>query len=260
MDHVLAGSGIRLTYLQDRRAIGRIDWLAVFDDLNDAGAPPNRCQWCDLDGLSHVVLATDRATGRHVGLLGLVGQAKPMPWLRIEAAMVRPDGSAKPGETGHLLLRAMTAHMLARVVSLDGKPLAVTASRADHAIEAALRDLGLNIRFAVQHPPPEGNVIAFPVASLARWMRAPGLVLDLRPVAETSLLRDLRAMHRVRVERAPKRVAVNAAAAKAAKAKPENVKTGHAKLERAKPGAVKPARSASPTRRPRTTIHTGRTA
>ena len=242
MDHVLAGSGIRLTYLQDQRAIKRIHWPTVFNDLIDAGAPPNRCQWCDLASLTHVVLATDRSTGCHVGLLGFVErEIQSDPWLWAEGAMVGP------GMGGQLLLRAMTAHLLARVVSLDGKPLALGASSADPAIEAALRDVGHKIHAAIQHPPAEGNVVALGTARLARDMGASGLVIDLRETAESTLLRDLRSMHRVRVERTPKRVAATAAS-KVAKA-------GGAKRP-----SVKPARSASPTRRPKTAIRTGKTA
>ena len=97
MDHLLAGTDIRLTYLQDRRALARIDWPAIFDDLIDAGAPPNRCLWCDLDRLTHVVLATDRATGHYAGLLGLSGRTTGQDiWLLIDAAMTRP-GDAGDG-------------------------------------------------------------------------------------------------------------------------------------------------------------------
>ena len=227
MDHVLAGSGIRLTYLQDHRAIARIEWPTVLDDLTEAGALANRCLWCDLDGLTHVVLAMDRVSGRYVGVLGLIERVTPVEaWLQIEAAMVRP------GEGNGTLLRAMTAHMLARIISLDGKPVALASSRHGQAAETALRDIAMNIVTATAHPPVEGNVIAFQTANLSHRMGTPGLVLDLRPVAESSLLRDLRSMHRIRVERAKPKVAARVTA--------------------------KAARSASATRRPKTATRTGR--
>lgn len=223
MDHVLAGSGIRLTYLQDHRAIARIEWPTVLDDLTDAGALPNRRLWCDLEGLTHVVLAMNRAAGRYVGLLGLIERATPLEaWLQIEAAM------ARPGEGEATLLRAMTAHMLARITSLDGKPVALAVSRSGEAMRTTLRDIALNISTATAHPPAKGNVIALQTARLAQRMGAPGLVLDLRPVAEASLLRDLRGMHRISVERVrPK-------------------------------AKAKPARSAAATRHPKTATRTGR--
>ncbi len=223
MHHLLAGSQIRLTYLQDRRALRRIDWRTVFDDLTDAGAPMNHWRWCDLDGLTHVVLATDRLTGRHVGVLGLTERATPLePWLLVEFAMVRPKESG-------MLPRAMLAHVLARIVCLDGKPAAVAAAHAD---QAALRDLGLNIRSATLHPPVEGNVIGFRVARLARQIGGDRTVLDLRPVSEISLLRDLRGLHGVRPERR--------------------------KLPADQEFMEKPARGGGATRRPRNTTRTGR--
>jgi hypothetical protein len=223
MHHVLAGSQIRLTYLQDRRALRRIDWSTVFDDLTDAGTPMNQWHWCDLDGLTHVVLAIDRVTGRHAGVLGLTERATTLePWLLVEFAMVRP----KESDT---LARAMLAHVLARIVCLDGKPAAIAAARAN---QTALRDLGLNIRSAALHPPAEGNVIGFRVARLARQIGGGRMVLDLRPVAEMSLLRDLRGLHGVRPER-------------------RTLPADQELME-------KPARSGGATRRPRNTTRTGR--
>ena len=160
MHYLLAGSQIRLTYLQDRRALAGIDWPTVFDDLTDAGMTATRWQWCDLDRLTHVVLATDRVTGRYAGVLGLTEWATPLePWLMIDVALVRPK------EIGVTLPRAMLAHVLARIVCLDGKPLAVAASPANRPV---LSDLGRNLRSVALHPPPVGNVITLRAASLAR--------------------------------------------------------------------------------------------
>ena len=132
MHHFLAGTHIRLTYLQDRRALAGIDWPAVFDDLVEAGTPLSRWRWCDLDGLTHVVLATDRDSGRYAGVLGLTERTTSLePWLNIESVMVRP------GDNGDTLACAMLAHALARVVCLDGKPAAVAGSRADRSSRVA---------------------------------------------------------------------------------------------------------------------------
>jgi hypothetical protein len=223
MHHLLAGSQIRLTYLQDWHALRRIDWRTVFDDLTDAGASMNHWRWCELGGLTHVVLATDRVTGRHVGVLALTERATALErWLLVEFAMVQPK------EKG-MLPRAMLAHILARIVCLDGKPAAIAAAHAD---QTALRDLGLNIRSAAVHPPAEGNVIDFRVARLARQIGGGRMVLDLRPVAEMSLLRDLRGLHGGRRERR--------------------------KLPMDQGLTEKAARSGGATRRPRNTTRTGR--
>jgi hypothetical protein len=229
MHYLLAGSRTGLTYLQDRRALAGIDWPAVLKDLIDAGAPPESCRWRDLDGLTHVVLAVDPLTRRYTGLLGLIERVTPPDrWLMVEAAMVRP------GETGVMLRRAMLAHILARIVCLDGKPAALVAPWSDRSSEPALRDLGLNIRFSALHPPADGNVIAFDSACLSRQIGVASTLLDLRRVTEKSLLADLRAIH----DGQPKRLKAKAKPARRPMAKP------------AKPGGA--------THRPRKTTRTGR--
>jgi hypothetical protein len=224
MQHLLAGSGIKLTYLQDRRALTQINWSAVFDDLTAAGTPMSHWQWYDLSGLSHVVLATDRVTDRHAGVLGLTRQAKPPePWLQFEFATVRP------GDSGGTLIRAMLAHVLARIVCLDGKPAAIASSRAN---QTALYDLSPHLRHTALYPPAGGNVVELPAARLARQIGGGRTVLDLRPVSEAILLRDLRSLHGVRPERL--------------------------KLHVAETVMEKSARLGGATRRPRKTTRTGR--
>ena len=227
MDHLLAGTEIRLTYLQDRRALDRIDWPDVFDHLIDAGAPPNRCQWSDLDALTHVVLATDRSTGRYLGLLGLVKrETAEDSFLSIDAAM------ARPGDDG-ALLRAMLAHVLARIVCLDGKPVGGVTSRHERALAPLVRSVGLAIAGAMLHPPENPAVIPFATAVLARRIGQGATVLDLRAVTETGLLRDLRRLHRARPEVQRLRAVVP-------------------------PVTESPATSGGATRRPRTATRTGR--
>jgi hypothetical protein len=224
MHHLLAGSQIRLTYLQDRRALAGIDWPSIFDDLLDAGTPVNRWQWCDLDRLTHVVLAADRGTGRYAGVLGLTSRATPP-----EQCLMIGIAFARPEESGGTLPRAMLAHALARIVCLDGKPVAIAAT---HGYRSALSDLSQKIRSATLHPPADGNVIAFRAARMARQIGVGRTVLDLRPVTEASLLRDLRGLHGVRPERT--------------------------KLAAPESPMAKLARSAAATRRPRKATRTGR--
>jgi hypothetical protein len=212
MHYLLAGSQIKLTYLQDRRALRGICWPAIFDDLTDAGLPLSHWQWCDLDALTHVVLAFDRNTSSYAGVLGLIEQTQPVnSWLMIELALVRPNAS------DGTLPRAMLAHVLARAVCLDGKPLAIASGQAGRT---ALAELSRHIGSAALHPPADDNVIALGAAGLARQIGAGRSVLDLRDVSEGSLLRDLRGLHGTRAmgkkaalsERTMARLARNAAA------------------------------------------------
>jgi hypothetical protein len=225
MHHLLAGSQLKLSYLQDRRALDGIDWPTVFDDLTDAGLPLSRWQWCDLDALTHVVLALDRTTGRCAGVLGLTERTTPVDsWLMIELMLVQPK------ENDGTLARAMLAHVLARVVCLDGKPLAIASGLAGRT---ALADLSRHIGSADLHPPADGNVIALEAARLARRLGACRSMLDLREVSEGLLLRDLRGLH-----------GISATGKKAALSD-----RSMARL----------ARNAAATRRPRKATHTGRT-
>jgi hypothetical protein len=221
MQYLLAGSRLRLTYLQDRRALAEINWPSVYEDLADAGTPMNYSRWCELDALTHVVLASDRTTGRYAGVLGVRRRTTAgEPWLLVEIAL------ARPGETDTMLSRALLAHILARIVCLDGKPVALAARCVG---QAGMLDLYQAIQSTAMHPPLEGNVISLHTGRLAREVGAGALVLDLRAVSEASLLRDLRDLHGLRPERM------------------RSVTMG------------KPARSAGATRRPRKTTHTGRT-
>ena len=196
MDHSLGESGLKLTYLRDRRAIEHIDWPSVLDDLLDADAPPNRCLWCDLDGMSHIVLAADRHTGRYMGVVGLIarGTTDSPSWLAIELALVRCGAN---GEGDIVLLRAMLAHLLARIVTLEGKPPSLVAPYAAPDLETALRGLATATN-AGAHPPASGNVFDFQAASLACRVGRPILVLDFRALLEGALLRALRRMHCIR--------------------------------------------------------------
>jgi hypothetical protein len=221
MQHSLAGSRIKLTWLQDRRALAEIDWPEVFDDLADAGTPAVHWLWCDLDSLTHVVLATDQDTGNYAGVLGLTRRGTPLePWLTIGIALARPEAK---------LPCAMLAHALARIICIDDKPVAIAASPANRE---TLSDLSCNIRSAILHPPAEGNVIGLRAASLAREIGGGKTVLDLRYASEISLLRDLRGLHNVRSQRRKSN-------------SPESA------MER-------PAKSADATRRPRKATRTGR--
>jgi hypothetical protein len=232
MDHFLAKTQIRLTYLQDRRALADIDWPSVFDDLADAGLPLHQWRWCDLDGLTHVVLATDRDTRQHVGVLGLTEKATARKsWLQVETVIVRPNESSP-------LSCAMLAHVLARVVCLDGKPVAIAGSRA---FRETLCALSVAIRAAGLYPPEGTNVVALETAKLGRGIGVGHTVLDLRPISEAVLLRDLRGLHGIRPERLKSLVAQRPT-----------------KKEPSKPPKAKLARSGGATRRPRKATRTGR--
>ena len=275
MDHLLRGSGLTLTYLRDRRAIEGIDWPLLFDDLLEPGGPPNRCLWGGLDNLSHVVLATDRTSGRTMGLVGLMTrQTAHTSYLVVEQALVHTTPAEADGANGAYdatLLGAMLAHMLARIVTLEGRPACLAAAHAIPGVEAALRGMLATPGMAA-HPPEQDNVINFQAASLACRIGRPALLLDLRAVTDTDLMRALRRMHCLRGPRrggAPDKKSMDRKKAGAFAMDGENNKAagesragGPAKQSPARAEkrrkAVIPASPADATPRPRKATRTGR--
>jgi hypothetical protein len=230
MHRYLAGTQIKLNYLEDKRVLAGINWPSIFDDLADSGTPFSHWRWCDLDRLTHVVIASDRRTRMCAGVLGLTERMMDRePWLVVETAAVRPsDRSSLPG--------AMLAHLLASVISIDGKPIAIAGPRMTRD---ALCVLSRGVRSAELHPPADGNVVAFATARLAVGLGQEYSVLDFRNVAEASLIRDLWKLHGVRTSR----LAPGPGGKPAGKSGPPR----------------KPARSGGATRRPRKATRTGRT-
>ena len=149
---------------------------------------------------------------------------------------------ARPGDNG-ALQRAMLAHILARIVCLDGKPAALAASRREPALEPMLRGLGGAIAGAGLHPPENPAIVPFASATLARRIGPGHAVLDLRPVTEAALLRDLRRLHRARPESGKSRAVP-----------PPIPQTPVPQT----PVTQNPATPGGATRRPRTATRTGR--
>jgi hypothetical protein len=224
MHHELAGTHYRLSYLQDRRALDSIDWPTAIEDLADVGAPLSQWRWCDVDRLTHVILATDRETRQFIGVLGLIERLEDQkPLLCIETVIVTPD------ETG-ALLGAMVAHALARVVDLDGVPVALSGP---DAVRETLLGLSLKIRASGLYPPAGGNVVSFNAAKLGQRLGPLYTVLELEAVKKASLLRDLKGVHGLR---------------------PVRLKSSAGQRS----SIPKSARSGTATRRPRKATHTGR--
>ncbi len=80
MDHVLTDYGLRLTYLNDRYAIDDLNQDRILDDLSGDTPDGNpfpcltRYRLADYD---HLVLVTDRSTGRHLAFLAATDGVHP---------------------------------------------------------------------------------------------------------------------------------------------------------------------------------------
>src|SRR3954447_10312519 len=106
MEHVLAEHGLCLTYLCDPNALDELDQDRILEDLSDdADGDPlpwlTRYRMADYD---HLVLVTDRCSGRYLGFLAATdGATARDEFLLLETAFVNPAAR------GQNLLRRMVA-------------------------------------------------------------------------------------------------------------------------------------------------------
>jgi hypothetical protein len=166
MDHVLTEHGLRLTYLRDQNAISDLDHELILDDLSDDtpdGDPfpwltPRRLTECD-----HLVLVTDRTTGRHLAYLAANdGATDQEDFVQLQAAFVAPTAR------GQNLMRRMIAFAMLRIGGIRSTPnVIVTCSRhpVSHRI---MRDIASRFTGAVFFPDPDSVAIDFRAATLAQ--------------------------------------------------------------------------------------------
>src|SRR4051812_47297575 len=94
MDHVLAEHGLRLTYLHDPNAIDELDQDRILDDLSDDASDGGPLPWlnrCRLAEYDHLVLVTDRSTGRYLAFMAANdGATTREDFLHLKTGFVAP--------------------------------------------------------------------------------------------------------------------------------------------------------------------------
>lgn len=235
MDYVNAGRRLRLTYVRDLDGIDAI----VFGRGPGAPLTGGRCAaplaglvGAGLVGNGHLVLATERSSGREQGILIAGDRETTMePFLLLDTipAAAAPEDPA--------ILRRMIAVAILRMTGLGQMPGVVATRTHIPALCHALRDLGRRITPAVFHPEPgNNNIIPLTTAALAhrvaRAVKEPPrfdataamlttganrrkrrddtaacvtsmlAVLDLRAADETSVVEGARWLYRSRMRRA----------------------------------------------------------
>jgi hypothetical protein len=166
MDHIIASAGLRLSYLCDPVSIGRLDAQKIADDLAEPTTEFALCGWfarVSLTDFDHVVLATDRKTGRHVAMLVADdGETAKGRHLNLRAAFViDPMRSSK-------LMPRLLAYTLSRISCLGTMPQVIAARTSIPACYHLLRVFSENIPGATVFPEPEATVINLGRAGLAR--------------------------------------------------------------------------------------------
>ena len=72
MDHVLTEYGLRLTYLHNSDVIDELDQDRILEDMSDDTPDGDPLPWLTryrLDDYDHLILVTDRSSGRHLAFL-----------------------------------------------------------------------------------------------------------------------------------------------------------------------------------------------
>ena len=113
MDHVLTEHGLRLTYVCDATAIDELDQDRILDDLTDDTPDGDPLPWLTryrLADYDHLVLVTDRSSGRYLAFLAAKdGATTREEFLLLETAFVAPVAR------GQNLMRRMIALAVLRI-------------------------------------------------------------------------------------------------------------------------------------------------
>ena len=165
MDHVIASSGLRLSYLCDRLTIQRLDVQKILDDLAEPETRYALCGWfarVSLMDFDHVVLATNHSE-RHVAMLvANDGNTLHGPYLDLRAAI------AISAMRGSKLMRRLLAYAVSRVSCLGTTPRAIAARTSVPACYRLLSLFSNNIPGAGVFPEPNAPTVDLGRARLAR--------------------------------------------------------------------------------------------
>jgi hypothetical protein len=166
MDHVLTEYGLRMTYLRNPSVVDDLDTDHVLEDLFDGALDGDVLPWLaghQLNDHDHLILATDRHTGRYLGVLGACdGATTGEEFLILEVAFVAPKAR------GQNLLRRMIALALLRIGGLGPLPSAIAACTRSPICYHVLRGITRGFTHAAFFPEPAHFPINLHSATLAQ--------------------------------------------------------------------------------------------
>jgi hypothetical protein len=166
MDHVLTEYGLRLTYLRNPKAYDELDQDRILDDLSDDTSNVDPLPWLGRHGLTgydHVVVVTDRSSGRYLALLAANDRATQREdFLCLETTFV---AAAARGQN---LTRRMIAFAMLRVGGIGQMPSVIVACTRNPRYYRIMRGLADRITGTKFFPNPDSNTIDFQTATLAQ--------------------------------------------------------------------------------------------
>ncbi len=166
MDHVLTEHGLRLTYLRDPNVIDDLDQDRILEDLSDDTPDGDPLPWLTryrLADYDHLVLVTDRFTGRHLAFLAANdGATGREDFLLLETAFV---ATAARGQN---LTRRMIALAMLRIGGIGPVPSVIVACTRYPLCYRIMRETARRFTGGVFFPDLDGAAIDFRAATLAR--------------------------------------------------------------------------------------------
>lgn len=215
MDSVSVGRDVRLSYWQGsldfpgHSAGTRGPW-DVFEDHPAPDGDDDDAGWPDPvpRNADHAVIAVHRRNGQSLGLLTAKAHVNGD-----ETFMHLSVAGLQSGPQGPALLRRMVALLLLRLVGLEKLPDAIVLDWCDSDLGPVLRELAAKCAGVLLYPEADTTVVSLPTAALshrvARFLGQPRsktptgalLIVDLRHVAEETLVEHARGLHRVRLSR-----------------------------------------------------------
>ena len=201
MDHVLTEYGLRLTYLRNSDVIDDLDQDRILEDMSDDAPDGDPLPWltrCRLDDHNHLVLVTDRSSGRHLAFLAASsGTTAREEFLLLETAFV---ATAARGQN---MMRRMIAFAMLRIGGMGPVPPVIAACTRSPFCYRIMRETARRFTGAVFFPDPDAIAINFQAATLAqriaraigpnhRFQAATGTILGIGQGNRRPLSRDPR--------------------------------------------------------------------
>ena len=186
MDHVLTEHGLRLTYMCDANAIDELDQDRILDDLSDDTPDGDPLPWLTryrLADYDHLVLVTDRSSGRYLAFLAAKdGATTREDFLLLETVFVTSVAR------GQNLMRRMIALAMLRIGGIRAVPSVIVACTRNPICYRIMREMARRFTGAVFFPDTDSVAINFHTATLAQRI-ARDIGPNLRFQATTGTLR-----------------------------------------------------------------------
>jgi GNAT superfamily N-acetyltransferase len=163
----LAQSDLRTHYIRDPFAIETIDIDQIVQELAEGSPGSTPSLWVGhtpLTEYDHVVLASDRRSGRCLGVMG----ARDGVTERDEEFLFIHTGFVAERARGKGLMRRMIALTLLRAAGNDAMPRIIAARTCSRLFYRVLNDFGARIPEVVVYPDLEAGPVSLPAASLAQ--------------------------------------------------------------------------------------------